>query len=68
MTTLVHPVRSTTSQSTAEFSTFFANAVYYGNGMMVYGVGLPAGVTRGGRSWNYASAPSTSWRTRSPTA
>jgi len=56
MQTLVHPVRRTDFNLHVErFSTFFANAAYYGNGTMVYGVGLPAGVTSGGRNWNFTS-------------
>ena len=57
MRTLVHPVRREDfAIYGSQYSTFFANAVYYGNGLMLYGVGLPAGVTSGGRTWNYASA------------
>ncbi len=56
MESLVHPVRrSDFSLHGSTFSTFFANAVYYGGGLMAYGVGLPAGVTSNGRNWNYAS-------------
>lgn len=56
MESLVHPVRrSDYALHSAAFPTYFANAVYYGGGMMAYGVGLPPGVTSGGRNWNYAS-------------
>ncbi len=56
MESLVHPVRrSDFSRYSSTFSTFFANAVYYGGGLMAYGVGHPPGVTSGGRNWNYAS-------------
>ena len=56
METLVHPVRRTDyNVYGGTFPTFFANAVYYGRGMMAYGVGHPPGVTSGGRNWNYAS-------------
>jgi bacillolysin len=34
---------------------FFVNAFYAGNGIMVYGVGLPPGFTLGGQSWNHLS-------------
>ena len=34
---------------------FFVNAFYAGNGVMVYGVGLPPGFTLGGQSWNHLS-------------
>ena len=57
MRTLVHPVRREDFAIYGSlYSTFFANAVYYGNGLMLYGVGLPDGITSNGRSWNYASA------------
>ncbi len=57
MTTLMHPVRREDhSLYGSLYSTFYANAAYYGNGMMLYGVGLPDGVTSGGRTWNHASA------------
>lgn len=56
MRSLVHPVRRT------DFSTFFSthdeyftNAFYAGDGIMVYGVGLPAGFTLGGQLWDYMS-------------
>lgn len=56
MQTLVHPVRRADfAQYASQFSVFFANAVYYGGGLMLYGVGLPDGVTSNGRSWDYAS-------------
>jgi Zn-dependent metalloprotease len=34
---------------------FFANAAYFGSGVVVYGVGLPPGVTDGGRTVDYMS-------------
>jgi bacillolysin len=55
---LVNPVRRTTadlSQYFTLFPDFFTNAGYYGGGVMVYGVGLPQGVTLGGQSWNQFS-------------
>lgn len=56
MQSLVHPVRRADySQYASQFPVFFANAVYYGNGLMMYGVGLPPGVTSNGRGWNFAS-------------
>lgn len=33
--------------------TFFLNAFYAGDGIMVYGEGLPEGFTFGGQTWNY---------------
>ena len=56
MRSLVHPVRRADfNRYRSQFSLFFANAVYFGNGMMAYGVGLPSGVTSNGRSWDFAS-------------
>lgn len=56
MVTLSHPVRrSDFSLYRSTFSTFFANAVYFGNGMMVYGVGLPPDVTAGGSTWDFTA-------------
>ena len=56
MESLVHPVRrSDYALYGTTFSSYFANAVYYGGGLMAYGVGLPAGVTSSGRNWNYTS-------------
>jgi Zn-dependent metalloprotease len=56
MQSLVHPVRrSDFSQHSDDFSLFFSNAVYFGDGLMVYGVGLPPGVTSNGRTWNHTS-------------
>lgn len=56
MQTLVHPVRrSDFTLYRTLFSSFFANAVYYGDGLMVYGVGLPPGFTAGGSSWDHVA-------------
>jgi thermolysin len=33
--------------------TFFVNAAYVGDGVMIYGDGLPPNVTLGGQRWNY---------------
>jgi bacillolysin len=56
MQTMVHPVRrSDFAQYSGAFSVFFDNAVYYGDGLMVYGEGLPPGVTSGGSSWDFAA-------------
>jgi bacillolysin len=55
---LVNPVRRTTadlSQYFTSFPDFFINAFYFSGGIMVYGVGLPQGVTLGGQSWNQFS-------------
>ena len=57
MATIVHPVRREDFPVYGSlYSVFFANAAYFGNGMMIYGVGLPGGMTAGGRTWNHTSA------------
>jgi thermolysin len=54
---IVHPAprNSTASERTAN-PLFFANAAYYGGGLVIYGVGLPDNVTSSGRSWNHTVA------------
>jgi bacillolysin len=56
MQTLVHPVRR--DEVTLRFDTFpefFTNAVYYGDGLMLYGEGLPPNLTAGGQRWDYTA-------------
>ncbi len=54
---IVHPAgRNSTADERAANPLFFNNAAYYGGGLVVYGVGLPDGVTAGGRSWNHTVA------------
>jgi bacillolysin len=54
---IVHPAaRNSTAGDRVANPLFFANAAYYGGGVVVYGVGLPDGVTSGGRSWNHTVA------------
>lgn len=56
MQSVVHPVRrSDFSLHADNFPLFFNNAVYFGDGLMAYGVGLPAGVTSNGRTWDHTS-------------
>ena len=56
MQTLVHPVRRADfSLHFDMFAEFFTNAVYYGDGLMLYGEGLPPGVTAGGQSWDFTA-------------
>jgi thermolysin len=57
MTSIVHPVKREdwASQPTAVLNLYYLNAFYAGRGIMVYGEGLPPGVTMGGRQWNYFS-------------
>ena len=51
---LVHPVRrSDFFTYVDEFPDFFVNAFYDGDGVMVYGEGLPAGFTLGGQTWDF---------------
>jgi bacillolysin len=53
---LVHPARrQDVFQNFDNFSLFYTNAAYFGDGIMVFGVGLPPGVTSGGRSWDFTS-------------
>jgi thermolysin len=54
--TIVHPVRRSDFFALVEdLEDFFLNAFYAGDGVMVYGVGLPAGVTLGGRTVDFFS-------------
>lgn len=52
---VVHPVRRLDFFSQRGLSVFYANAAYFGDGIMIYGVGLPPGVTLGGLSWDFMS-------------
>ena len=54
---LVHPVhrQDVTSQSPFIIGLFYLNAAYFGDGVMVYGEGLPPGFTAGGQVWDYVS-------------
>jgi bacillolysin len=53
---LVHPVRrADVFTQFSEFSEFYTNAFYAGDGIMVYGEGLPPGTTVGGQAWDYVS-------------
>jgi bacillolysin len=54
--TLVNPVRRSDVNSLfSSLSIFFTNAAYVGNGMIFFGVGLPPGMTAGGRTWDFTS-------------
>jgi bacillolysin len=50
-----HPVDRADSDfaSPEVFFTYYLNAFYAGDGIIVYGEGLPSGVPHGGQSWNY---------------
>lgn len=54
---LVHPVRrqDVTTASGSVIGLFYLNAFYAGDGVMVYGEGLPAGFTAGGQYWDFVS-------------
>ena len=54
---LTHPVnrQDAFTASSAVLGTFYVNAFYAGNGIMVYGEGLPANATLGGQRWNFLS-------------
>jgi len=55
---IVHPAdrRTVFSQSPGTIGLFFLNAFYAGDGLMVFGEGLPSlAVDGAGRSWNYLS-------------
>lgn len=55
MLSIVHPVRRDDIflYSNAVVGTFYLNAFYAGDGVMVYGEGLPSNLTAGGQKWNY---------------
>lgn len=57
MVSLVHPVRREdwASAPISTLNLYYLNAFYAGNGIMVYGEGLPPGVTAGGVQWRYFS-------------
>ncbi len=54
---LVHPVRRDDIRTASPFliGLFYLNAAYFGDGVMVYGEGLPAGFTAGGQYWDYVA-------------
>ena len=57
MTSIVHPVKREdwASVPSSVLNLYYLNAFYAGRGIMVYGEGLPPGVTMSGRQWNYFS-------------
>ena len=52
---LVHPVNRSAvlSQPNSVVGLYYLNAFYAGDGVMVYGEGLPSNVTSGGQHWTY---------------
>jgi thermolysin len=53
---VVHPAkRDDVLQNFQQFSTFYTNAAYWGNGVVSFGVGLPTNLRLGGQSWDYTS-------------
>jgi thermolysin len=55
MRSFTHPVNRDDARtaSIAVLGTFYVNAFYAGDGIMVYGEGLPPTLTLGGQRWNY---------------
>ena len=54
MQNLVHPVRRSDFQIYIDdYEDFFVNAFYNGDGVMVFGEGLPPNVTLGGQTWDF---------------
>jgi len=55
MSSYVHPVNRSdwATASSSVLNTYYLNAFYSGNGIMVYGEGLPSNVTAGGYRWTY---------------
>ena len=55
MRSFTHPVNRDDFRTASldVLGTFYLNAFYAGNGMMVYGEGLPPNITFGGQRWNY---------------
>jgi bacillolysin len=52
--TLVHPVRRADLLTYIDdYEDFFLNAFYDGGGVVLFGEGLPAGLTAGGQTWDY---------------
>jgi Zn-dependent metalloprotease len=59
ITSIVHPARreDVRRQSNSIIGLFYLNAAYLGDGIMIYGEGLPATLTDTfGRQWNFMSA------------
>jgi thermolysin len=52
---LAHPVnrQEVFTASVPVLFTYYLNAFYAGDGIMVYGEGLPPGITLGGQAWNF---------------
>jgi bacillolysin len=56
LVSVVHPVaRASVFDQFDDFSEFFTNAFYAGEGIMVYGEGLPPNVTLAGQNWDFVS-------------
>ena len=56
MQIFVHPVRRNDVFTLFDqYADFYVNAFYNGNGIVVFGEGLPANVTLGGQSWDFLS-------------
>ena len=57
LASLVHPANRNTAQAqpSAILNLFFVNAFYAGDGIMVFGEGIPTNLTYFGQRWNYLS-------------
>ena len=56
ITSLVHPVRRQDLVALLpQFPDFFLNAAYFGDGIVMYGEGLPPGFTAGGQTFDFWS-------------
>ena len=57
MLSLVHPVRRQDIQSQSAFviGLFYLNAAYFGDGVVMYGEGLPPGFTSAGQYWDFTA-------------
>jgi bacillolysin len=58
ITSIVHPARrdDVMRQSNSIVGLLYQNAAYFGDGIMVYGEGMPSGLTdSAGRQWNFMS-------------
>ena len=57
LASLVHTVNRSAifSATSSVLNTFYLNAGYYGDGIMIFGEGLPSNLTISGQFWNYLS-------------
>lgn len=53
--TIVNPADRNDTAARQQYPILFNNAAYFGGGVIIYGVGLPSGVTSSGRTWDHTS-------------